>query len=250
MVRNSMEDVSIRVNNVSKKFRIYHEQNDTIFSELVNLGEKKYEDIKVLDDVSFEVRKGEILGVIGRNGSGKTTLLRIISRILSPDSGNVFVNGTITPILQLGAGFNSELSAKENIILSGLFMGMKKNEIKNKIAEILEFAEVTKFADTKLKYFSSGMYAKLAFAVSIQSQPDIILIDEALSVGDINFQRKGFSVFEEYKRKNKSIVLVSHDLSTISSLCDKVICLEKGKIIAEGEPDIVIHKYLKYSGKE
>jgi ABC-type polysaccharide/polyol phosphate transport system ATPase subunit len=240
-----MNEISIKLQNVSKAFRIYHEKHDTVFSQIVNFRKAKYETLQVLKNISFTVQKGEILGIIGRNGSGKSTLLRIISKILQPDSGDVYVNGTLTPLLQLGTGFNNELSARDNIVLSGLFMGFSKKVIEDKIEEIINFAEVEKFADTKLKHFSSGMYMRLAFAVAIQVEPDILLVDEVLAVGDTFFQQKGLQAFEDYKKRGKTIILVSHDLRTISSFCDRAIYLQNGEIKDIGEPSKVIEEYLK-----
>lgn len=240
-----MNEISIKLQGVNKTFRIYHERHDTVFSQIVNFRKSRYEELEVLKDISFEVEKGEMIGMIGRNGSGKSTLLKIISKILQPDSGKVYVNGSLAPLLQLGTGFNNELSARDNILLSGLFMGFSKKSIEDKMDEIISFAEVEKFADTKLKYFSSGMYMRLAFAIAIQVEPEILLVDEVLSVGDAFFQKKGLQVFEDYKKRKKTIILVSHDLGTISSFCDRVIYLQKGRMLDIGEPKKVIDEYLK-----
>lgn len=240
-----MNEISIRLQDVNKTFRIYHERHDTIFSQIINLRKSKYEDLEILKNISFTVEKGEMIGVIGRNGSGKSTLLRIISKIIPPDSGKVEVNGSLAPLLQLGTGFNNELSARDNIILSGLFMGFSKKSIEEKMDDIIRFAEVEKFEDTKLKHFSSGMYMRLAFAIAIQVEPEILLVDEVLSVGDAFFQKKGLQVFEDYRKRKKTIILVSHDLRTISSFCDRVIYLQNGEIKDIGEPKKVIDGYLK-----
>ena len=243
-----MTDYAISVKNLKKKFRIYHENRDTVYEMLSGIfnRSKYYEDLTVLDDVSFEVKKGEMFGIIGKNGTGKTTLLRLLSQIYKPDSGSIKINGSLIPLLGLGAGFQLEMTAIDNVILYGRLLGFSKNEIKSKLKDIMKFAELEKFADIKLKNFSSGMYARLAFATAIQVDPEIILVDEVLSVGDINFKKKSHEAFLSFKERSKSIILVSHDLNVIKENCDRVMFLNDGKIVSIGNPNEVIDTYTEF----
>lgn len=235
----------IKVNSISKKFKIPHEKRNTVFESLKGiLNPLTYETFYALNDLTFDVKQGEFIGIIGKNGSGKSTLLRILAGILKQDSGTYQINGKIIPFLELGLGFNGELTAKENIYLSGMLMGLSKEEIKNKFKEIIQFAELENFIDTKLKNFSSGMNMRLAFSIAINSKGDVYLIDEVLAVGDAEFQKKCFDVFEDYKNKGKTLVYVSHDLGSIERFCNRVIHLDKGKIIEIGEPKKVVMNYL------
>lgn len=244
--QSSNENFSIVVNKINKRFKIQHEKKDSLFSVISNpFSKSSYEMLEVLKDISFNLRKGEMLGIIGLNGSGKTTLLKILSGILKADSGRIRINGTIAPLLQLGVGFNGELTAKENIILSGMLLGFSKQEIRNKVDKIIEFAELEKFADTKIKKFSSGMHSRLAFSTAIQIDPDILLVDEVLAVGDINFVKKSYREFLSFREKGKSIIFVSHSLEHIRNLCDRVMVLESGMIRMIGNPDDVIQYYTK-----
>src|SRR3990172_774751 len=205
------DEDAIIVQNVSKHFRIPHEKKTTLFEHIkgaITGGSSQYEEFWALKDVSFTVKKGETLGIIGENGSGKSTLLKIIAGVLSPDSGSVKVNGRIAPFLELGVGFQGDLTAEDNARLYGAIMGMTKQEMENKFEEIFEFAELGRFRNMKLKNFSSGMYARLAFATAIYTDPDIILIDEALAVGDEAFQRKCYDKINGFKKDGKTIVTV------------------------------------------
>lgn len=243
-----MTENAIEVKNVTKSFRIYHEQRNSIYEVISGFFSKRkyYEKLLVLDNVSFDVKKGEMFGIIGKNGTGKTTLLRLLSRIYKPDAGLITVNGTLIPFLGLGLGFQPDLTAKANVILYGRLLGFSKKEIQSKEKQIIEFAELEKFEDTKLKNFSSGMYARLAFSTAAQVDPDIILMDEVLSVGDIGFHKKSHDTFLSFKKRGKSIVLVSHDLKTIKDNCDRAMFLNEGKIQAIGEPQKVIDAYRSY----
>lgn len=240
---------SIIVKNVSKNFRIYHEKRNSFYEYVTSIFNRKntYENLTVLKDISFSVKKGEMLGIMGFNGSGKTTLLKIIGKIYSPDQGEVLTNGKLVPFLELGTGFNGELTARDNIIIYGVILGFTKKEIKEKIKEIAKFAEIEKFLDTKLKNFSSGMNARLAFSTAIQVNPDIILVDEVLSVGDITFQEKSFNTFMEYKKQGKTIVFVSHNIEQIKKFCDKAIWLHQGRIQEYDRSDIVVEKYKQFA---
>lgn len=242
---------SIILKNISKKFLVYHENRDSLYGYLASIiGRKKSSDeLVVLDDISFSVKKGEMLGIIGFNGSGKTTLLKIIAKIYSPDKGSVVTNGTVTPLLELGTGFNHELSARENIITYGVILGFTKKEIIEKIGEIARFAELEKFLDTKVKNFSAGMNARLSFSTAIQVDPDILLLDEILSVGDILFQEKSFNTLMDFRRKGKTIVFVSHAIDQVKKLCDNLLWIHSGKIHDYGRPSDVIEKYKEFAKK-
>ncbi|MEM2956380.1 MAG: ABC transporter ATP-binding protein [Candidatus Pacearchaeota archaeon] len=235
----------IKVENVSKTFRIPHQKRTSLFENIVGLfSPVKYENLKALDNVSFEINKGEFVGIIGLNGSGKSTLLKILAKVITPDSGNVKINGEVVPFLELGLGFSEELTAKENIYLNGSLLGLTRKEIKKEFNEIIKFAGLENFKDTKLKNFSSGMVLRLAFSTAIRAKGDIFLVDEVLAVGDAEFQQKCFDVFQKFKKEGKTIVFVSHSLNDVEKFCDRVIWLEKGKIKAIGKPKEIISEYI------
>ena len=232
------EEYAIEVNNVSKSFRIPHEKRTTVYANLVGKITGKsysYETFEALKDVSFKVKKGETFGIIGRNGSGKSTMLKILANVLTPDRGSVVVKNKIAPFLELGVGFQPDLTAIENVYLYGAVMGIKHSEMNKKVDDIFEFAELDKFKDTKLKNFSSGMYARLAFSTAISTDPDVLLIDEALSVGDEAFQRKCTEWIESVRKKGKTIVVVSHDITSIETLCSRCLLLNNGKVTCIGD---------------
>lgn len=243
------KEIIIEIKNLSKSFMIYHEKKNTFFefiSSFFQRGKSK-ERLQVLKNISFNVKKGEMIGIIGSNGSGKTTLLKLITKILVPDSGTIYTNGSIIPLLGLGTGFNEELTAKENVLFYGLLLGFTKKEITKKLDKIIKFAELEKFVDTKLKNFSTGMYARLAFSTAIEVNPDILIVDEVLSVGDASFQEKSFAVFNEFKKKDKTILFVSHNLEEIRKLCDRALWINQGEIQLIGDPVSVINEYEKFS---
>jgi len=198
-----MYETAISVKNITKTFMLFHEKRDSVFEVLTKFfnRDKYYEKLLVLDNISFDVKKGETFGIIGDNGVGKTTLLRLLSGIYKPDSGSISINGSIIPFLSLGVGFQVEMTAIDNVILYGRLLGHSKKEITKKVPDILKFAELEKFGDTKLKNFSSGMFARLAFATAIQVDPDILLVDEILSVGDIGFAKKSHDAFLSFKKR-------------------------------------------------
>jgi len=237
--------------NVSKSFRFYHEQRKSLFEYLISVFNKKkyFEDLTVLNDISFSVKKGEMIGILGVNGSGKTTILKLMSQIYVPDKGTIITNGKVIPILELGIGFNPDLTAKDNIIIYGLILGFSKKEIKNKIKQIIQFAELEKFLDIKMKNFSMGMYARLAFSTALQVNPDILLVDEVLSVGDIAFQEKSFNAFMDFKRRGKTIIFVSHSPDQIKQYCDKALWIHEGKIRNYGPPELVVNEYIEFMQK-
>ena len=247
-----MPDYAIDVKNVSKKFTLYHEKRDSIFEAATSFFQKKrhHEILQALDSVSFNVKQGEIFGIIGRNGSGKTTLLRIISKIYAPDSGSVDVRGSIIPVLALGLGFHPELTAITNIYQSSILLGFPKEEISKRVSDIIKFAELEKFADTKVKTFSAGMQMRLAFATSVLVDPDILLLDEVFAVGDVNFQKKCYETIMSFKKRGKAIIFVSHDVNAIKKHCDTVLFLKEGKVGALGSPEDTVASYLDYLGKQ
>lgn len=244
-----MSEIVLEVKNISKTFRIYHEKRNSIYEAVTSIFNRRkyYEELQVLQEISFSLMKGEMLGILGRNGVGKTTLLRLIAGIYKPDSGNIIRNGTLIPFLSLGSGFQPELTAKTNVILYGILLGMSRKEITQKVDEIIKFAELEKFSDTKLKNFSAGMYARLAFSTAVQVNPDILLMDEILSVGDLSFQKKSFDTFLSFKQKRKSIILVTHSMDPVKQYCDRAILIDKGRILISGKPETVVEEYQKIS---
>ncbi|MDI6896841.1 ABC transporter ATP-binding protein [Methanocella conradii] len=244
------EDYAIVVENVSKCYRIPLEKKRTVYENIVGLfsGNKGYEEFWALKDVSFTVKRGETFGVIGPNGSGKSTLLKMLAGVLYPDSGRIKVNGKVAPFLELGVGFQPELTAKENIYLYGSVMGLTKKEVDRKYEDIMEFAELKRFENMKLRNFSSGMYVRLAFSVAIQTDPDILLLDEVLAVGDEHFQKKCIEKMEEIRKSGKTIVFVSHALHFVQNLCQKSVLLNSGKVVAMGNTFNIIEKYHDISG--
>ena len=209
-----------------------------------------YKEFYALNDVSFEVKKGSTIGLIGKNGSGKSTLLKMINRTMFPDKGKITINGKIASLIELGAGFHPELSGRENIYNNATIFGFSKEEIDKRLPEIIEFSELEEFIDNTLRTYSSGMYARLAFSVAIHVDADILLVDEILGVGDINFQSKCANKIYEMKRNGTTIILVTHDMSTIDRLCDYAVWLDHGKKIAEGSPKEIQNAYLKYMAEE
>ena len=239
-----MSNTALSVNHVSKVYHLYDKPSDRVWESL-NLAKNKHRDLYVLDDISFSIDEGEIVGIIGINGAGKSTILKIITGVLSPTSGNVTVNGKISALLELGAGFNPDYTGIENIILSGTLMGYTREEVEGKIPSILEFADIGEYIKQPVKTYSSGMFARLAFAVAINVEPDILIIDEALSVGDYFFQSKCYKKFEEFRQNGKTILFVSHDMGSILKYCNRAILLNKGHVAAEGQTKDVIDVYKK-----
>ncbi|MGN9078257.1 ABC transporter ATP-binding protein [Oliverpabstia intestinalis] len=240
-----MADIAISVNNVSKMYKLYDNPMDRLKESLGLTRQKKYKEHYALHDVSFQVERGECVGIIGTNGSGKSTILKIITGVLNQTQGEVAVNGRISALLELGAGFNMEYTGIENVYLNGTMIGFSKEEIDAKLQEILDFADIGDFVYQPVKTYSSGMFVRLAFAVAINIEPEILIVDEALSVGDVFFQAKCYRKFEEFKKMGKTILMVSHDLSSISKYCDKIVLLNHGIKMAEGEPKEIIDLYKK-----
>jgi len=245
-----LEEISINVKHVSKKFRLYHEKRTSVYESILGYFSRKkhYEVIQVLDDVTFDVKKGEMFGIIGQNGSGKTTLLRILSHIYQPDSGSVDIKGIVIPVLALGLGFHPELTATTNIVQSGTLLGFSRKEISDRKDDIIKFAELEKFADTKIKNFSSGMLMRLAFSTAVQVDPDVLILDEVFAVGDLNFQKKCFDAIMNFKKRGKSIIFVSHSMNPIKDFCDRAMFLNHGKVGFIGNPSEAITAYVDYLG--
>ncbi|MGA2159072.1 MAG: ABC transporter ATP-binding protein [Dehalococcoidia bacterium] len=237
---------SVRVANISKRFRIPHQKKTTLFQNIIGLVKRQmdYEEFWVLKDINLEIKQGETLGIIGRNGSGKSTLLKILARVLYPDSGTIDINGKVASFLELGVGFQPELSAAENVYIYASIMGMSRKQTARIYESIFDFAELKRFENMKLKNFSSGMYLRLAFSTAVQAEIDILLIDEVLAVGDEAFQAKCMAKIDDFKEQGKTIILVSHDLNWIKSLCTRTMLLESSRIIAIGETEKVIEQYL------
>ncbi len=255
--------VAISVKNVSKTFRIPHEKVSSVRGAFVGAissfhlpflrggqGGVSYEEFKALDDVSFEVKKGEFFGIIGRNGSGKSTLLKVLAGIYQADKGKVKINGMISPFLELGIGFNPELSGRDNVYLNATVLGMTKKQIDEKFDSIVAFSELERFIDQKLKNYSSGMQVRLAFSVSIHANRDILLMDEVLAVGDSNFQSKCLAEFIKYKEMGKTVVLVSHDMDTAEAFCDRLLLIRSGKVIIVGAPKSVAREYSRQNAAD
>lgn len=240
-----MSDYAISVEHVNKMYKLYDKPSDR-FKEAMGLSKKKkYREHYALHDVNFQVKKGETVGIIGTNGSGKSTILKIITGVLNPTEGEVKVNGRISALLELGAGFNQEYTGIENVYLNGTMIGFTKEEIDEKLDSILEFADIGDFVNQPVKTYSSGMFVRLAFAVAINIDPEILIVDEALSVGDVFFQAKCYHKFEEFKKLGKTILFVSHDLGSIGKYCDRVVLLNKGVKLNEGNPKEMIDIYKK-----
>jgi ABC-2 type transport system ATP-binding protein len=235
---------AITVENVSKKFRLYDERNQSLKAAVMRRGRARFEEFQALDDVSLEIDAGETFGFIGENGSGKSTLLKLIAKILRPDTGSISVEGKISALLELGAGFHPELSGRENVYLNGSILGLSKKELDNRFDDIVEFAGLERFIDIAVKNYSSGMYVRLGFSVAINVNPDVLLVDEVLAVGDESFQRRCADKFSEFKQAGKTIVIVSHGLGSVRTMCDRVLWLEHGEAKAVGDSNEVIDGYL------
>ena len=260
-----MANPVIKVEGLSKRFIISHERRESYSSlrdVIARKAEKLFstsspedksfsqEEFWALRDLNFEIKRGDRIGIIGRNGAGKSTLLKILSRITEPSSGRIEIDGRVASLLEVGTGFHPELTGRENIFLNGAILGMTRYEIRKKFNEIVEFAEIEKFLDTPVKRYSSGMYVRLAFAVAAHLEPEILIVDEVLAVGDIQFQRKCLGKMEDVSRQDgRTVLFVSHDLNSVSKLCSNAILLDKGQVSAIGEIEEVLTKYLSFSKK-
>lgn len=244
-----METV-IKVENVSKRFKLYYDRPLTLKERVVRGSKGVYKEFYAIKDVTFEIKKGSTVGLIGQNGSGKSTLLKMINRTMFPDAGKITIRGKVASLIELGAGFHPELSGRENIYNNASIFGFTHEEIEKKIPAIIRFSELEEFIDNPIRTYSSGMYARLAFSVAIHVEAEILLVDEILGVGDLNFQSKCADKIYEMRKKGTTILLVTHDMSTIDRLCDYAVWLDHGKKIAEGEPKEIQNKYLEYMAEQ
>lgn len=248
-----MSYLAIKVENVSKDFKLPHEKTQSVKGAFLGLFKNKNRTIETqhaLRNVSFEIKKGEFFGIVGRNGSGKSTLLKMLAGIYQPTKGSVEVNGKLVPFIELGVGFNPELTGRENVYLNGALLGFSKKEVEERYQKIVDFAELGEFMDQKLKNYSSGMQVRLAFAVAIIAEADILLVDEVLAVGDADFQRKCFNYFEKLKKGEKTVVFVSHDMEAVRKFCDRAILIEDSKLVAIGDPNTIATDYTRLFTEE
>lgn len=248
-----MQEVSpvISVKKLSKTFRLPHERTSSVKSVVLNVFRRNsFENQVALRNISFEVKPGEFFGIVGRNGSGKSTLLKLLAGIYPPTKGTVSVNGRLTPFIELGVGFNPELTGRENVFLNGALLGFNRKEMTAMYKDIVAFAELERFMDQKLKNYSSGMQVRLAFSIAIRSESDILLIDEVLAVGDALFQQKCYDYFDKLKNSGRTVVFVSHDMGAVQSFCDKAILINNGDLVAEGSPAEVVSVYNKILADE
>jgi ABC-type polysaccharide/polyol phosphate transport system ATPase subunit len=239
------DQYSLEFDNVVQRFRRIKERPDTLREVFAKFTQKRitYHDFEALKHVSFKVPKGQMLGIIGRNGSGKSTLLKVAAGVYTPTIGTVKIRGKIAPLIELGAGFHHELTGRENILLNGLLLGLSKRDMKEREERIIEFAELGDFIDSPVKQYSSGMYMRLAFSVATEVDPDILIIDEILGVGDAGFREKCYERILLFRQRGKTIFFVSHDSGTVKQYCDRVILLHNGELIADGEPSHVLSRY-------
>ncbi len=239
------EDVAIKVDGVSKTFKLPHEKQTSLKGLFVNLfrGKRRYEKQEVLKDISFEVRKGEFFGIVGRNGSGKSTLLKLLAGIYTPDKGHIQVNGKLTPFIELGVGFNPELTGRENVFLNGALLGFNRKDMQAMYDEIVDFAELEKFMDQKLKNYSSGMQVRLAFSIAIRVNSEILVLDEVLAVGDEAFQRKCNEYFVSLKGSGKTVILVTHSMDAVRKYCNRAALIRSGELVMVGTSDDVANQY-------
>lgn len=244
------QEIAVSVKSLKKDFVLPSERYTSIKERVLSFKKPTYDKFHALKNINLQIKKGEFVGIVGRNGSGKSTLLKILGGIYQPTAGEVRVKGTLTPFIELGIGFNPELTGRENVYLNGAILGLTHREVKRKYSEIVEFAELEKFMDQKLKNYSSGMQVRLAFSIAIQAHNDILLIDEVLAVGDADFQRKCATIFKEIKDSDKTVIFVSHDMSAIKEYCNRAFLIEGGNIISEGDPELVANDYTQLFNKE
>lgn len=242
------KDIAIKVENVSKSFKLPHNKQSSLKGTLINLvsrGDRTYETQEVLRNVSFEIKKGEFFGIVGRNGSGKSTLLKMIAGIYEPTEGSITINGSLTPFIELGVGFNPELTGRENVYMNGALLGFNNKEVDEMYDDIVGFAELERFMDQKLKNYSSGMQVRLAFSIAIRARSDILVLDEVLAVGDAAFQQKCFDYFEMLKKQGQTVVLVTHDMSAVTRFCTNGIYIKDGDLVSAGSVQDITDLYVK-----
>lgn len=241
---------AIKVTDVKKKFKVYYDKGQTFKERLLFRNRNYHEDRWVLQGVSFTVKRGEAIGLVGENGSGKSTLLKLLTKIMYPDEGSIEIQGRVSSLIELGAGFHPDMSGRENIYTNAAIFGLTKKEIDERLNDIIAFSELEQFIDNPVRTYSSGMYMRLAFSVAINVNADVLLIDEILAVGDANFQSKCFDKLREIKAQGTTIVIVSHSLGQIEQICDRSLWLENGKIRVEGEPRYVHAEYMDFMGEK
>ena len=235
---------AVSVAGVSKCFRLPHQQYLTLKERALHpMRSRSYDELRALQDVSFEVAPGEFFGIVGRNGSGKSTLLKCLAGIYGIDSGSMSVEGRLSPFIELGVGFNTDLTARDNVVINAIMLGLSRREARARFDEIIEFAELEEFVDLKLKNYSSGMSVRLGFAVAVQVDADVLLVDEVLAVGDASFQQKCFDQFERLKAEGRTILFVTHDMSSVERFCDRAMLIERGEVLDIGSPEDVSRKY-------
>lgn len=247
IISSNDSDIAISVKNLHKNFQLPNEHASGLKQAIFNRlrGIKGYTEQRVLRDISFDIKKGEFIGIVGRNGSGKSTLLKILAGIYYPTSGKVTVNGTLIPFIELGVGFNPELTGRENVYMNGALLGFSNDEMSKMYNDIWKFAELEKFQDQKLKNYSSGMQVRLAFSIAIRARGDILLLDEVLAVGDAAFQKKCNDYFKKLKKQKQTVILVTHSMENIRKFCTRAILINDGKILEQGDPEKVADKYLE-----
>jgi ABC-2 type transport system ATP-binding protein len=244
-VSSAGSEAAITIDGLSKRFRMYRERNQSLKAAVMRGRRASFDEFWALKDVSFEIPKGSTFGLIGENGSGKSTLLKCIARILVPNHGRVVTTGSLAALLELGSGFHPELSGRENVYLNGSILGMSKGQITDKFDEIVDFAGIHEFIDQPVKNYSSGMYVRLGFSVAINVDPDILLVDEVLSVGDANFQEKCMEKFADFRRSGKTVVIVSHAMGSLRNLCDEAAWLKHGELVDVGDTNELVESYIE-----
>lgn len=251
---NNKTEVAVKVTNLSKSFKLPHEQHSGIKQLLINTfsgkGQRGYEEQRVLENVSFEVNKGDFFGIVGRNGSGKSTLLKLLAGIYTSDSGKIDVDGSLVPFIELGVGFNPELTGRENVYMNGALLGFSKKQMEAMYDDIVEFAELDRFMDQKLKNYSSGMQVRLAFSIAIRAKSDILVLDEVLAVGDEAFQRKCYQYFAKIKKQGQTVILVTHSMDTVLQFCNRAMLIDKGHKTEIGTPLEVAQLYTDLNNQE
>src|SRR3954447_7608669 len=245
-----MGDIAVEASGVSKRFRLYHERNQSLKAAFMRGRRAKFDEFWALQDVSFSVPAGKTYGLIGDNGSGKSTLLKCLAGILVPDSGTIRTQGKVSALLELGAGFHPELSGRDNVYLNGSILGMSKKQIDAQFDEIVDFAGLETFIDTPVKNYSSGMYVRLGFSVAINVDPEILMVDEVLAVGDESFQRKCMDKFKQFRDEGRTVVIVSHALGTMRTMCDEVAWLDHGQLVGIGKPSELVDEYVGSSHED
>jgi ABC-type polysaccharide/polyol phosphate transport system ATPase subunit len=241
----SQQTYSIEFEDVVQRFRVIQERHDTLREAFAKIRRRRttYHEFEAVKHVSFRISKGEVVGIIGRNGSGKSTILKLVAGVYAATSGRVEVQGSIAPLIELGAGFHHELTGRENILLNGLLLGLSKRQVQEREAKIIEFAELGEFIDSPIKQYSSGMYMRLAFSVATEVDPDILIVDEILSVGDGGFREKCLDRIRQFRDAGKTILMVSHDMGTMSTFCSRLFLVHHGELVAEGEPSRIVDRY-------